>query len=249
MVPLPRFASWDDFNAWLEEQCRKRHAAILRGHTETIGQRLQRDLQAMADLTPAPFDACEQATGQVSSQSLVRYQTNDYSVPVAYGHRDVWVRGYVDQVVIGCGGQIIARHPRCYDREDMVFDPVHYLPLIEQKIGALDQAAPLAEWDLPGEFQTLRRLMEARMIKAGRREYVQVLRLLESFGMEDLRVAVKNALRMGAVSFDAIKHLVLCQVEKRPPKLDLNIYPYLPRANVGKTSAASYMCLVSGNAA
>jgi hypothetical protein len=61
----------------------------------------------------------------VSSQSLVRYQTNDYSVPVAYGHRDVWVRGYVDQVVIGCGGEIIARHPRCYDREDMIFDPVH----------------------------------------------------------------------------------------------------------------------------
>lgn len=249
MVPLPRFASWDDFNAWLEEQCRKRHATILRGHTETIGHRLQRDLQAMAGLPPAPFDACEQATGQVSSQSLVRYQTNDYSVPVAYGHRDVWIRGYVDQVVIGCGGEIIARHPRCYDREDMVFDPVHYLPLIEQKIGALDQAAPLAEWDLPTEFQTLRRLMEARMIKAGRREYVQVLRLLESFGMEDLHVAVKNALRMGAVGFDAIKHLVLCQVEKRPPKLDLNVYPYLPRATVGKTSAASYMCLVSGNAA
>src|SRR5882672_3823110 len=71
MVPLPRFASWDDFNAWLEEQCRKRHAAILRGHTETIGQRLQRDLQAMADLPPAPFDACEQATGQVSSNLSV----------------------------------------------------------------------------------------------------------------------------------------------------------------------------------
>jgi hypothetical protein len=249
MVPLPRFASWDDFNAWLEEQCRKRQADILRGHTETIGQRLQRDLQAMAELPPAPFDACEQATGQVSSQSLVRYQTNDYSVPVAYGYRDAWVRGYVDQVVIGCGGEIIARHSRCYDREDVVFDPVHYLPLIEQKIGALDQAAPLAEWDLPAEFQTLRRLMEARMIKAGRREYVQVLRLLESFGMEDLHIAVKNALRLGAVGFDAIKHLVLCQVEKRPPKLDLNVYPYLPRANVGQTSAASYMCLVSRDAA
>jgi hypothetical protein len=64
-----------------------------------------------------------------------------------------------------------------------------------------------------------------------------------------LHVAVKNALRMGAVGFDAIKHLVLCQVEKRPPKLDLNVYPYLPRATVGKTSAASYLCLVSGNAA
>jgi hypothetical protein len=87
------------------------------------------------------------------------------------------------------------------------------------------------------------------MIKAGRREYVQVLRLLESFGMEDLHAAVKTALRMGAVGFDAIKHLVLCQVEKRPPKLDLNVYPYLPRATVGKTSAVSYLCLMSRDAA
>src|SRR3546814_18408330 len=66
--------------------------------------------------------------------------TNDYSVPVAYGHQDVWVRGYVDAVVIGCRGEIIARHPRCWEREDVVFDPLHYLPLIEQKINALDQA-------------------------------------------------------------------------------------------------------------
>ena len=249
MVPLPRFATWDDFNAWLEAQCRKRQAEILRGHAETIGERLTRDLEAMADLPAAPFDACDQATGRVSSQALVRYKTNDYSVPVAYGHRDVWVRGYVDAVVIGCGGEIVARHPRCYDREDMIFDPVHYLPLIEKKIGALDQAAPLAGWDLPPEFQTLRRLMEARMIKGGRREYVQVLRLLETFELDDLHAAVKAALRLGAVGFDAIKHLVLCRVEKRPPKLDLDVYPYLPRATVARTSAASYMCLVSGDAA
>jgi hypothetical protein len=91
--------------------------------------------------------------------------------------------------------------------------------------------------------------MEARMLKAGRREYVQVLRLLESFDLGDLHVAVKTALRMGTIGFDAVKHLVLCQVETRPPKLDLDVYPYLPRANVGKTSVASYMCLVSGDAA
>ena len=249
MVPVPRFPSWEGFNTWLEEQCRKRQSDVLRGHIETIGQRLARDLGAMADLPPAPFDACDQATGRVSSQALVRYKTNDYSVPVAYGHRDVWLRGYVDVVVIGCGGEVIARHPRCYDREDMVFDPVHYLPLIEKKINALDQAAPLAEWDLPPEFQTLRRLMEARMLKAGRREYVQVLRLLETFDLDDLHAAVKTALRMGAIGFDAIKHLVLCRVEKRPPRLDLDIYPYLPRTNVGTTSAASYMCLMAGDAA
>jgi hypothetical protein len=169
-------------------------------------------------------------------------------VPVAYGHRDVWIRGYVDEVVIGCGGDIVARHPRCYCREDMVFDPVHYLPLLEKKIGALDQAAPLAHWELPAEFHTLRRLM-ARPLKAGRREYVQVLRLLETFELADLHVAVKTALRLGAVGFDAIKHLVLCQVERRPPKLDLDVYPYLPRAKVGTTSASSYMCLMAGSSA
>ena len=87
------------------------------------------------------------------------------------------------------------------------------------------------------------------MIKAGRREYVQVLRLLETFEMGDLHVAIKNALRMGAIGFDAVKHLVLCQVEQRPPKLDLDIYPYLPKANVGTTSAASYMALMRGQAA
>ena len=92
----------------------------------------------------------------------------------------------------------------------MVFDPVHYLPLIERKINALDQAAPLAEWDLPPEFATLRRLMEARMIKVGRREYVQVLRLLETFDTDDLHAAIRQALCLGAVGFDAVKHLVLC---------------------------------------
>jgi hypothetical protein len=90
--------------------------------------------------------------------------------------------------------------------------------------------------------------MEARMIKAGRREYVQVLRLLENFDLDEVHVAIKNALRMGAIGFDAVKHLVLCQVEKRPPKLDLDVYPYLPRANVAATSAASYMSLMAGGA-
>jgi hypothetical protein len=91
--------------------------------------------------------------------------------------------------------------------------------------------------------------MEARMIKAGRREYVQVLRLLETFDIDDLHAAVKKALQLGAVGFDAVKHLVLCHVEKRPPKLDLDVYPYLPRANVETTSAASYMALMSEDVA
>jgi hypothetical protein len=88
-------------------------------------------------------------------------------VPTAYGHREVLIRGYVHEVVISCGAEVIARHPRSYEREDFVFHPLHYLALLERKIGALDQAAPLVGWDLPEEFATLRRLIEARMAKRG----------------------------------------------------------------------------------
>ena len=248
MVPMPEFATWDAFNLSLEEQCRKRQGAVLRGESETIAERLQRDLAAMRPLPAAPFDACDQDNGRVSSQSLVRYKTNDYSVPVAYGHQDVWIRGYIHEVVIGCRGEVIARHRRCWDRDELVFDPIHYLPLIEQKINALDQAAPLQGWDLPEEFATLRRLMEGRMAKHGRREYVQVLRLLENFDLPDLHAAVKQAIQLGAIGFDAVKHLILCRVERRPPRLDLAIYPYLPRATVEKTSVKAYMRLLSSDA-
>ena len=218
MTPLPRFASWDAFNVDLEEQCRNRQGDVLRGHRESIGDRFVRDREALKRPLPAPFDACDKQGTRVNSLSLVRYQTNDYSVPVAYGHQEVWIRGYVHEVVIGCGGGIIARHPRSYDREDMVFDPIHYLPLLEHKIGALDQAAPLAGWELPDAFPTLRRLLEARMGKAGKREYVQVLRLLETFDLEVLHGAAKDALRLGAIGYDAVKHLVLCRIERRPPQ-------------------------------
>ena len=218
----------------------------MRGERESIGARLVRDQEVLADLPPVLFDACDRQATRVSSLSLVRYRNNDYSVPVAFGHQDVWVRSYVHEVIIGCASEEIARHPRSYDREDLIFNPIHYLPLLEKKVGALDQAAPLAGWDLPDVFVTLRRILEARMGKPGKREYVQVLRLLEIFDLNDLHGAIRDALRLSAISFDAVKHLLLCRIERRPPKLNLDIYPYLPRAQVATTSAASYMNLLQG---
>jgi hypothetical protein len=184
----------------------------------------------------------------VSSLSLVRYRGTDYSVPTAFAHREVLVRGYVDRVVIACGAEVIARHVRSYEREDFVFEPRHYLALLERKTGALDQAAPLAGWSLPEAFATLRRLLEARMGKQGRREYVQVLRLLEVFETADVAAAVSAAIARGAVGFDAVKHLVLCRIERRAPRLDMTEYPYLPRATVAVTSARSYLTLLDGAA-
>ena len=83
----------------------------------------------------------------------------------------------------------------------------------------------------------------------GKREYVQVLRLLETFSREEVHHAIKTALHLGALSFDAVKHLVLCHLEGRPPRLDLELYPYLPRVSVSTTSAGDYMTLLSGRAA
>lgn len=86
------------------------------------------------------------------------------------------------------------------------------------------------------------------MGKKGKREYVQVLRLLEIFSLDDVGVAVSDALERGVIGVDAVKHLVLCRIERRPPRLNLMAYPYLPRAEVATTSAGAYMGLLTGSA-
>jgi hypothetical protein len=91
----------------------------------------------MRDLPGAPFEACDLQSGQVTSTFMVRYRGNDYSVSVAYGHRAVWIKGFVIRVVIGSNTKVIAEHLRSYDTGDMVFDPVHYLSLIERNNVAL----------------------------------------------------------------------------------------------------------------
>lgn len=87
------------------------------------------------------------------------------------------------------------------------------------------------------------------MGKPGKREYVQVLRLLETFEMDQVHGAIRQALNQGAIGYDAVKHLILCRIERRPPRLDLDIYPYLPKAVVETTKPASYAMLLSEVAA
>jgi len=250
MVPIPQARDIDELNTMLRERCEARQQAVLRGESDTIADRLCKDRVAFMDLPAVAFEACDQRPGRVSSQALVRYRNNDYSVPVAYAHREIIVKGYVDELVVISGGHEIARHRRSYESADFVFDPLHYLPLLEQKVGALDQAAPLQGWDLPPEFSTLRRLLEARLSQknrcaAGKREFVQVLRLMESFPISAVHAAVKDALRLGAISADAVRHLVLARIEGRPARLDADQYPHLPVANVGKTRPSDYMALTS----
>jgi len=244
MVPRPRFATWEEFNAHLLIQSQKRRERKLRGHQQTIGERAEKDRKRLLPLPAAPYEACDKRSTRVTSMSLVRYRTNDYSVPVEWGHREVLVKGFVHEVVICAASEVIARHPRSYEREDMIFNPLHYLALLEQKSNALDQAAPLVGWKMPEGFDELRRLMEARLGKKGKRECIQVLRLLETFALGEVEQAIDDALRMGTISFDAVKHLLLCRIERRPARLDLENYPHLPLAQVATTAAADYLALL-----
>ena len=158
------------------------------------------------------------------------------------------VRGYVDEVVISCGAEVIARHIRSYEREDFVFDPLHYLALLERKTGALDQAAPLAGWD------SARGVHDAAPPAGGAHEQTGQTRVCAGAAVDGgvrgrgCRGRRARAIERGAIGFDAVKHLVLCRIERRPARLDMTVYPYLPRASVAVTAARSYLDLLAGAA-
>ncbi len=245
MVPIPEATSFEELNARLEQRCRARQGERAGRRAETIGERLVADLAALRDLPAVPLEPCEKRAARVSSTALVRYRTNDYSVPTAYGFQDVIVKAFVDEVVILCGGAEVARHRRCYGEGAFIADPLHYLALIETKPNALDQAAALQGWELPDVFQHLRHRLEARMGNRGKREFIQVLRLLEALPLDIVAGSVTQAIQIGAIGFDAVKLIALVRVERRPARLDLAAYPHLPKTAVKTTSAADYAVLAA----
>jgi hypothetical protein len=96
----------------------------LRGAEASIADRLALDSAAFHLAPVTPFDAHDKRPGRLSSQALVRYRNNDYSVPVGFAHREIIVNGYVDEVVITAGAVAIARHCRSDETGDVVFNPM-----------------------------------------------------------------------------------------------------------------------------
>ena len=249
LTPVPRAASFAALNAELERQCLARLDEAAGRDRRPVGERLGADLAALMRLPASPFEACDVVAARASSTALVRYRGADYSVPTGHAHQAVVVKGSVGEVVVLAGADVIARHRRAYEKGALVLDPLHYLALIEEKPGALDQAAALQGWELPPAFAEMRRLPEARMGTRGKREYVQILRLMGIAPMPVVSAAVAEAIRRGVIGFDAVKQLVVARIEGRPPRLDPRAYPYLPRATVRATAAADCAALLSGRAA
>ncbi len=245
-VPIPRVADLEVLNERLMAGCLARLDSLEGGETAAA---LMADLEALRDLPAVPFEACEQRAGRASSTALVRYRLVDYSVPVACAHREVMIKGYVDRVEIACGQEIVARHRRSYERGAVVYEPLHYLALLEKKPGALEQAAPLKDWKLDPAYAELCRLLEARFAHRGKREYIQVLRLLEDFPEHQVTAAVQEAVKRRLIGFDAVKHLLLARIERRPAHLDLSRYAHLPQPFVAATRIADYGTLLAEGAA
>jgi transposase len=208
MVPVPQVADWDELNAHLLACCRSDMTRRLRGKTLAKRLLLEEDKVAGLGIPADPFDPRRLVSTTASSEALVRLDTNDYSVPVEHGHRPVVIRASVQTVSIYQGGLEVARHARCWEREKQVFDPIHYLSLLDRKPGSLDHARPFAGWNLPEDFAVLRRRLEAQR-EDGTREYIRVLLLLRDYPLERVAIAVHHALRWTAPTADAIKQLLI----------------------------------------
>ena len=205
-VPVPQVRDLAELNGWLVQKCREDWQRRLRGKTGTKAERLQEDQAAFYPLPAGTFDACRKEPAGANSLSLVRFDDNDYSVPVAYAHHEILVKGYMNQVVLCHRDKVVAEHPRSWGKEGTFFDPLHYLPLLERKPGSLDYARPLAGLDLPPCFDILRRRLQGEEKKTGDgvREFIRILRLLKDYPMAELRMAVEKALLIHGHSRDAV---------------------------------------------
>ena len=244
MVPVPVVRNLEELNQALEQRCREELTRTLRGKGATKAQLLEEERSQFIDLPVAPFDACRIKTRTASSLSLVRFERNDYSVPVRYAHYQMLVRGYVDRVEVCRGDECIARHPRLWSKEGVHFDPVHYLALLERKPGGFDYARPLEDWKLPSCFRDLRKRLEAEHDGEGTREYIKVLRLLEKHSLRELTRAVEQGLRCGASSRDAVAQFLTPRMEWRYTRFSLDGRDHLRSVQVACTDISGYSRLL-----
>lgn len=248
-VPVPQVESLEELNRRLEQQCREDLQRKLRGKTLTKGQLLEEDRAAFLPLPVTAFEASRKVSTTATSLSLVRFDQNDYSVPVAYAHHPIVVKGFCNEIVLNYLGAEIARHKRIWEKEQVCFEPLHYLALLERKPGALDYARPLEEWKLPECFGILRRRMENQRQGEGTREYIRVLRLLEKHPMGKLRKAIDDGLQVGALTCDAIAQFLFPRDDWRHTLFILDDHPHLRHVRVAMPDVSVYQTLLAAGGA
>jgi len=249
LVPIPQVDTLERLNVQLESACREDLQRSLRGKAGSKAELLAEERSQLLPLPAERFEARRIRTAQANSLSLVRFHRNDYSVPTAYAHHQVTAVGGIEQVQILFADQVIATHPRHWGKHQVIFDPVHYLALLERKPGAFDVARPLEQWQLPECFTVLRRRLENEWEAEGTRRFIKVLRLLESATLRQLTDAVEHALSIGVDDDDAVRLILEHRREQPVALFRLDDRPHLALVQVQPPNLSGYRCLLVGGAA
>jgi hypothetical protein len=247
LVPVPAVhGGLEPLNDDLLRRCRDDLARRLWGKPATQAERLAEERPALLPRPREAFVATRVEPRRVDSLSLVSFDANQYSVPTEFAHHGVTVVASVDTVRIVCGDRLAAVHRRCWGREQVTYEPVHDLALLERKPGALDFAAPLDGWELPVCFGVLRRRLEAESGGLGTRQFIRVLRLLEWADRGELARAVERALERGVADADAVRRILEHRRERPVGRFCLDGRPHLQSVTVPLPDLSAYASLAAG---
>jgi hypothetical protein len=216
----------------------------------------QAERSRLRPLPAQPFDCCRTTSVALNRYSQVQLETNRYSVPVDLAAQQLTAKLYPFEVQLYRAGvdEPIATHPRCYDKQQEILDPLHYLPLLQQRPGALEHAKPLRQWRAtwPAVYETLlTRLRQQWPDGRGVREFITILHLHRTYRRMDIEAAIEAALAHHCVHADGVR-LWLTQLQQPAlvfPTLDLHHQPRLLTVGQQSVQASTYDVLLGGGSA
>ena len=214
--PRPKFADIAAFNAWLESQCTE--LAQRRAHPEQRGRtvwEVYQDERPTLRALPTPFPSYREIETRASSTSLVRFDGNRYSVDCRAAGRQLTVRANAERIVIVHDDDIVADHPRSFDRYQTIYEPWHYLTALARKPGALRNGAPFVDWSLPAALTEVRRKLERH--SDGDRQFVAILHAVAHDGLSAVEAACGEALASHSVSADVVLAWLARARDSTPP--------------------------------
>ncbi len=232
MVPLPEVKSFEELNAHLLSCCQQDDERQVKGQSMRIAEAWQIEKRQLRPLPKYDFACCVSRELSLNPYSQVVFETNRYSVPTNQAYPKLSLRAYPFEIEILHGKQILACHPRSYEREQDIFDPLHYLPLLEQRPGAFEYATPIKAWRKNWSVlyeQLLDKLLSRYEGSAGIRHFIQILKLHSSYRAELVEQAVEESLRYGSLHVDAVRLCIeqLSHPQKLPASLDLSDHQHL----------------------
>jgi len=237
MVPIPEVASFEELNELLLAACLADDQRRVDRQTMTIGEAWEEEKPHLLPLPKHDHDCCVTKSVVLNPYSQVEFETNRYSVPSNRAYRNLVLKAYPFRVDVLHLKETIASHPRCYGQKQDIFDPLHYLPLLEQRPGAFEHAKPIRRWrkEWPPVYERfLGRLQEQGLNGQSIREFVRVLKLHRDHPAELVEQAVKQALEYGCTRADGVELCLhqLLSPDTRVSSLSLADLP--PWAMVGE---------------